>query len=158
MFSGRRVKDRLARGISSRRRVPDQPWKIARMKKIAYALALGAGLVLSLAGPSAHAGPIVQQLSSPTMSAAEFNSLFQPISGAAPMVSSFQFMNTPATGMMESQVFKGTGAAAGLYAYAYQIAVNNVSDTNGQPTSVNSATLAFNATPTPASFTPGATP
>ena len=30
--------------------------------------------------------------------------------------------------------------------------------TNGQPTSVNSATLAFNATPTPASFTTGGTP
>ena len=67
-------------------------------------------------------------------------------------------MNTPTTGMVESQVFQGTGTAAGLYAYAYQIAVNNVSDNNGQPTSVNSATLAFNSTPTPASFTSGSTP
>ena len=67
-------------------------------------------------------------------------------------------MNTPTTGMVESQVFKGTGAATGLYAYAYQIAVNNVSDINGQPTSVNSATLAFNATPTPANFTTGTAP
>ena len=137
---------------------PDQPWKIARMNKFTYALALGAGLVLSLAGPSVHAAPIVQQLATPTMTAAEFNSLFQPIPGAAPIMSSYQFMNTPTTGMVESQVFQGTGAATGLYAYAYQIAVNNVSDTNGQPTSVNSATLAFNATPTPASFTTGGTP
>ncbi len=129
------------------------------MKKITYALALGAGLVLSLAGPSAHASPIVQQLSTPTMTAAEFNSLFQPISGAAPILSSYQFMNTPGpTGMVESQVFQGSGAAAGLYAYAYQIAVNPVSDTSGQPTSVNSASLTFNATPTPAAFAPGATP
>jgi hypothetical protein len=59
--------------------------------------------------------------------------------------------------MVDSQVFQGTGAAAGLYAYAYQIAVNNVSDTTGQPTSVNSAALAFNSTPTPASFTSGST-
>jgi hypothetical protein len=128
------------------------------MKKITYALALGAGLVLSLAGPSAHASAIVQQLSTPTMSASEFNSLFQPISGVAPITSSYQFMNTPATGYVQSQVFQGTGAAAGLYAYAYQIAVNNVSDSNGQPTSVNSAALTFNATPAPAAFTPGATP
>jgi len=128
------------------------------MNKFTFALALGAGLVLSLAGPSAHATPIVQQLATPQMPSAEFNSLFQPISGAAPILSSFQFMNTPATGLMESQVFKGTGAATGLYAYAYQIAVNNVTDTNGQPTSVNSASLAFNATPTPASFTTGGTP
>lgn len=125
------------------------------MKNITYALALGAGLVLSLAGPSAHASAIVQQLGTPTMTAARFNSLFQPISGVAPINSSFQFMNTPATGYVESQVFQGTGAAAGLYAYAYQIAVNNVSDISGQPTSVNSASLTFNATPTVAPFTPG---
>jgi hypothetical protein len=128
------------------------------MKKFTYALALGAGLVLSLAGPSAHASAIVQQLGTPTMTAAQFNSLFQPISGAAPMTTTYQFMNTPATGLVESQVFQGTGAAAGLYAYAYQIAVNNVTDTSGQPTSVNSAALTFNATPTPAAFTTGAAP
>ena len=128
------------------------------MNKITYALALGAGLVLSLAGPSAHAAPIVQQLATPEMTSAQFNSLFQAIPGVAPISQSFQFMNTPATGLMESQVFQGTGSATGLYAYAYQIAVNNVTDTSGEPTSVNSASLAFNATPTPASFTAGATP
>jgi len=137
---------------------PDQPWKIARMNKFTFALALGAGLVLSLAGPSVHATPIVQQLATPSMTAAEFNSLFQPIADAAPITSSYQFLNTPTTGVVESQVFQGTGAAAGLYAYAYQIAVSNVSDVNGQPTSVNSASLAFNGTPTPASFSTGGTP
>ncbi len=128
------------------------------MNKFTFALALGAGLVLSLAGPSVHADPIVQQLATPTMTAADFNSLFQPIPGAAPIMSAYQFMNTPTTGMVESQVFQGTGVATGLYAYAYQIAVNNVSDVNGQPTSVNSASLSFNSTPTPASFTTGGTP
>ena len=44
----------------------DQPWKIARMNKITYALALGAGLVLSLAAPNAQAAPIVQSLTRPT--------------------------------------------------------------------------------------------
>ena len=134
------------------------------MNKFTFALALGAGLVLSLAGPSVDAaaiagsGPVVQQLATPTMTATEFNSLFQPIPGVAPITSSYQFMNTPTTGMVDSQVFAGKGAAAGLYAYAYQIAVNNVSDVSGQPTSVNSATLTFNGTPTPASFTTGGTP
>jgi hypothetical protein len=136
---------------------PDQPWKIARMNKFSFALALGAGLVLSLAGPSVHATAIVQQLATPSMTAAQFNSLFQPIPGAAPILSSYQFYNTPNTGVVDSQVFQGTGAATGLYAYAYQIAVNNVTDANGEPTSVNSATLAFNGTPTPASFTTGGT-
>jgi hypothetical protein len=128
------------------------------MNKITYALALGAGLVLSLAGPSATAAPIVQQLSTPSMSAATFNSLFKPIPGVAPITSSYQFMNTPTTGMVQSQVFQGTGSATGLYAYAYQIAVNNVTDVNGQPTSVNSATLAFNATPAVASLSGAAAP
>lgn len=127
------------------------------MNRITFALALGAGLVLSLAAPSAHAAPIVQQLATPTMSASEFSSLFKPIAGASVIKAPFTFMNTPTTGTMESQVFQGTGKAAGLYAYAYQIAVNNVTDTNGQPTSVNSASLAFNATPTPASFGTAAT-
>ncbi len=142
----------------------DQPWKIVRMNKSIFALALGAGLVLSLAGPCVHASaiasgvPVVQQLATPSMSASDFNSLFQPIPGVAPIMSSYQFLNTPTTGMVDSQVFQGTGAAAGLYAYAYQIAVNNVSDVNGQPTSINSASLAFNGTPTPASFTAGGTP
>ncbi len=128
------------------------------MNKFTFALALGAGLVLSLAGPSVHAAPIVQQLATPTMTAADFNKLFAPV--ADPIMSNYQFMNTPTTGMVESQVFQGIpgSTAGGLYAYAYQVAVNNVSDNNGQPTSVNSATLAFNSTPTPASFTSGSTP
>ena len=55
-------------------------------------------------------------------------------------------MNTPNAGVVESQVFTGTGAAAGLYAYAYQFGVNNVNDTSvNQPTSVNSASELFNA-------------
>jgi hypothetical protein len=122
------------------------------MNKFTYALALGAGLVLSLAGPSLQAAPIVQQLATPQMSAEQFNSLFKPIPGVAPITSSYQFMQTPTTGMVQSQVFQGEGAAEGLYAYAYQIAVNNVTDLSGEPTSVNSASLQFNATPVAANF------
>jgi hypothetical protein len=122
------------------------------MNRITFAFALGAGLVLSLADRSIQAAPIVQHLSTPQMTASEFDSLFKPIPGVSPITSAYQFMNTPTTGLVSSQVFKGVGAAAGLYAYAYQISVNNVSDTNGQPTSVNSASLTFNATPVPANF------
>jgi len=56
------------------------------MNKFTYALALGAGLVLSLAGPSAHASPIqdpvkIQDLKPTPLSADQFNSFFTPISG-----------------------------------------------------------------------------
>ena len=46
------------------------------MNKFTYALALGAGLVLSLAAPNAQADPIVQSLATADMSSAQFNSLF----------------------------------------------------------------------------------
>ncbi len=117
------------------------------MNKISYALALGAGLVLNAVSPTAHAAPIVQNLAAPEITAAQFNSLFKPIEGAAPITAAYQFMGTPVTGIVESQVLEGTGAAAGLYAYAYQFGVNNVNDVSGEPTSVNSASLQFNATP-----------
>jgi len=116
------------------------------MNKITYALALGAGLVLSVAAPNAQAAPIVQTLTPTEMSALQFNSLFAP--STTVLTSNYAFMNTPNAGVVESQVFTGTGAAAGLYAYAYQFGVNPVNDTSiNQPTSVNSASELFNATP-----------
>jgi hypothetical protein len=68
------------------------------------------------------------------------------------MVSQYQFQNTPVSGVVESQVFSGSGTATGLYAYAYQFGVNNVQDTTGQPTFVNSASMIFNATPVGTNF------
>jgi hypothetical protein len=122
------------------------------MNKIHYALALGAGLVLSVAAPTAQADPIVQSLTPTVMSASQFNSMFTP--QTAVLTSDYAFMNTPNAGVVESQVFAGTGAAAGLYAYAYQFGVNNVNDTSiNQPTSVNSASELFNATPVATNFT-----
>lgn len=115
------------------------------MNKISYALALGAGLALAQA---ASAAPIVQQLDSPEISASAFNSLFKPVAEAPPITQDFGFMNTPVTGVVQSQVFEGTGAYEGVYAYAYQFGVKNVTDTSGEPTSVNNASLQFNATPT----------
>ncbi len=132
----------------------DQPWKIARMNKITYALALGAGLVLSLASPNAQADPIVQTLTPTPMSASQFNSLYTP--STTVLTSGYDFMNTPNAGVVESQVFTGNAntAAAGTYAYAYQFGVNNAMDTSIQQlTSVNSASMLFNATPVGTDFT-----
>jgi hypothetical protein len=123
------------------------------MNKFTYALALGAGLVLGLATPTVHAdsmkgsAPIVQNLAPATMSAADFNKDFTATTGV--LTNTYTFMNTPTTGVVESQVFQGTGNFSGLTAYAYQFGVNNVTDNSGQATSVNSASLQFNATPNP---------
>ncbi len=155
-FSGRRVELRIDSLMTVRvvTNHPDQPWKIARMNKFTYALALGAGLVLSLAAPTVHADPIVQSLPPTNLTAAQFNADFTPVTGAF-LSNSYTFMNTPTTGVVESQVFQGTGMYQGLTAYAYQFGVNNVADNNGTPTSVNSASLQFGATPDPVSLTGG---
>jgi hypothetical protein len=134
--------------------LPDQPWKIARMNKFTYALALGAGLVLSLASPNAQADPIVQSLTTADLSASQFSSLFTPTPGVAALTQNYSFENTGTAGSVESQVFTGTGAATGLYAYAYQFTVNKATDvTTGEPTSVNSTSMLFNATPVVTNFT-----
>jgi hypothetical protein len=125
------------------------------MNKFTYALALGAGLVLSLTAPTVRAGAIVQNLPTGTMTAAQFNKLFTP--STTVLTNNYTVMNTPTTGVVESQVFQGHNAAAGLTAYAYQFDVNNVHDNNNQATSVNSASLTFNATPLPANLGTGST-
>jgi hypothetical protein len=108
--------------------------------------------VLSLAAPNAQADPIVQTLTPTPMSASQFNSLYTP--STTVLTQGYDFMNTPNAGVVESQVFTGTGAAAGTFAYAYQFGVNNAQDTSiQQPTSVNSASMLFNATPVGTDFT-----
>jgi hypothetical protein len=91
------------------------------------------------------------------MSAAQFNSYFTPISGDSTLSKPFTFMNTTDTaGTVQSQVFQGTGPAAGIYAYAYQIDVNpGVKDSTGQSIGVNSTAMYFNATPALASLVNG---
>ena len=124
------------------------------MKKFTFALALGAGLVLSLAGPSARASALVQSLPPQTLSASTFASEFTPVTPVSS--GTYSFLNTNNAGVVESQVFAGTGSFVGLYAYAYQFGVNNVNDTStNQATSVNSASMLFNATPTSAMLMPG---
>ncbi len=130
------------------------------MNKFTFALALGAGLVLSLAAPTAqadsmtgNASPVVQALAPANLTAAQFNQDFTATTGV--LTNTYTFMNTPTSGVVESQVFQGTGAYSGLTAYAYQFGVKNVADSTGTATSVNSASLQFNATPVPVSLNGG---
>jgi hypothetical protein len=123
------------------------------MNKFSLALALGTGLALSWVAPIAHADPIIQSLPAADMSASQFNSLFQPLNNAPALQSTFQFLGAPVSGTMESQVFQGTGAANGLYAYAYQVSVNDVNDSDGNPVNVQSTSFKFNATPVGTDFT-----
>ncbi len=116
------------------------------MKK--FALALGISLTLIGAATPAHAVAI-QTLATPNMSASTFDSLFQPIAQAPEMSSPFTYLGLApnASGVLESQVFAGTGAAQGYYAYAYQVDVNNTTDSSGSPVNVQSASWKFGATP-----------
>lgn len=116
------------------------------MNKITLALALGTGLALSPALPSARADAI-QPIATPTLSAATFNADFAPVNSAE--VSPFQFSGaTGPSGDIQSQVFQGLAGTpeAGKFAYAYQVQVNP-SDGSGMPNHVDSASLQFNATP-----------
>jgi hypothetical protein len=125
------------------------------MKKLSLALALGTGLTLCLAVPSvsraAGTQSTIQTLATPELTAAQFNSLFTPTSDPA-LSSTVEFLNTPGAGTLRSQVFQGTGAAAGLYAYAYQLSLNNTTNNLGEPVHIDSASWQFNSTPVATDF------
>jgi len=116
------------------------------MNKLMYSVTLATGLAISLVGTSARADAI-QSLSMADMSASQFNSLFNPIDEAPVLSSSFKYADAPVTGTVNSQVFKGTGVAEGLYAYAYQYALNNVADSDNTPVDLRGTSWKFNATP-----------
>ena len=119
------------------------------MNKSTFAIVMGTSLVLGLASPKTHAAAAsnaIQTLTTAQMSADTFNSLFTPYNTA--ILSPFAFSgSTGNSGLIESQVFKGQGAASGFYAYAYQLAVNNTTDANGNPVHVDSTSYNFGATP-----------
>ncbi len=110
-------------------------------------------IALTLAAPSVRASSMVDSITPGTLTAAQFNADFTAMNNA--MSNSFTLLNTPTTGTVESQAFRGVGQFLGLTAFAYQFHVNNVIDNTGQPASVNSAALAFNATPFPANLGSG---
>lgn len=131
------------------------------MNKFSLTLALGTGLALGATAPAARASssgtqtaqvPTIQTLSAANMSATEFNALFKPDTAA--QTSTIDFNGAPNSGVLASQVFTGgkdatSGVdATGLYAYAYQVAVNNVTNAQGEPTHIDGASWQFNATPT----------
>jgi hypothetical protein len=123
------------------------------MNKITLAVVVAAGLALGLAAPRTEAAAI-QTLSTPTLTAAQFNSLYTPYNNA--ILSPFQFDGTSSpSGLIQSQVFSGTGAATGTYAYAYQVAVNNQTDSSGTPVHVDSTSFKFNSTPLGTNFATG---
>jgi hypothetical protein len=121
------------------------------MNKMTFVLMMVTSLVLGLAAPQARASASatdhsIQTLTTGQMSADVFNSLFTPYNTA--ILSPFAFSgSTGNSGMIESQVFQGKGAASGFYAYAYQLAVNNSTDASGNPVHVDSTSYNFGATP-----------
>ncbi len=125
------------------------------MNKLKLAIALGTGLTLgTLINPAAQASSI-QQLSTPTLSATQFNDLFNPVSGGTVQNSAINFVGANNAGTISSEVFQGKDgtAAAGLYAYAYQLSVNNATNSvSGEPVHVDSTSFQFNSTPTGTDF------
>jgi hypothetical protein len=110
-----------------------------------------------MAAPTVQADPIIQTINPTELSAAQFNSLFQPVSNAPVMTSSFNlygYSGSSDSGVIQSQVFQGIGPEAGVYAYAYQIGVNpNATSSNGVPAHIDSASFVFNGTPVGADLT-----
>jgi hypothetical protein len=126
------------------------------MNKFTLAFALGAGLTFSLTAPSVKAGPVITTLTTPSISTSQFASDFTPLSSAPAMQSNFQLYNAsnPVTGVMQSEVFQGTGQFAGLYAYAYQVSVaGNTTDKSGAPVHLDGTSFIFNGTPVNADLT-----
>ncbi len=95
-------------------------------------IVLAAGLVLSLGGRAVHAASTpadIRTLGTQTISASAFDAMFTPYNNA--ILSPFRFDGSATdSGLIQSQVFQGTGKMAGLYGYAYQVAVNPASDTH----------------------------
>jgi hypothetical protein len=127
------------------------------MNKFTLALALGTGLTLSMAAPPVNADPIINTLATPTIAASDFSKDFTPITDAPAITSNFQLYgaSNPTTGVVQSQVFQGTGSMAGLYAYAYQVSVSpgTTDSTTGSPVHLDGTSFIFNGTPVTADLT-----
>jgi hypothetical protein len=127
------------------------------MKKLTLALAFGTGLaVQAMFAPSAHAALTIQTLKSPTLTADAFNTLFTPVSGGTVQNSPINFVGATNAGTISSEVFQGNAgtAAAGLYAYAYKLSVQNTTNSiSGEPVHIDGTSFQFNSTPTGTDFT-----
>ena len=130
------------------------------MNKLSLAFALGTGLALATApaaraAASATTAPEIQTLSAGSMTAAEFNALFKPDTKV--QTSTIDFAGATGAGTLSSQVFAGGKAngedATGLYAYAYQVSLNNTNNASGEPVHLDGTSWQFNATPTGSNLT-----
>jgi hypothetical protein len=84
------------------------------------------------------------------MSSTTFDGLFTAMPNAPVISSPFTFQGSqgsPTSGNVVSQVFKGTGDAANLYAYAYQYDLNNATDSDNAPVDLKGTSWKFNSTP-----------
>lgn len=138
------------------------------MKTFKLAQVLGAALALATAAPNAVRAEAMPnsgdgaatspQFANEVLTPAQFNNLFSIETDV--LTSGFQFVNSPVSGTVRSQVFKGKDgtAAAGLYAYAYQVSSNPVpqaasADGNKQLNDFDGIAFRFNATPIMTNFT-----
>ena len=127
----------------------DHPRKIVSMNKFLSAIALGAGLILATASAPAARASAIQTLDEQGMTASQFDALFRPMAASPAMTSTYQYVDAPASGTVGSQVFQGIAgtAAAGLYAYGYDLTVNRGTTNLGEPLHTDSASFQFGATP-----------
>jgi len=129
------------------------------MNKLTSAVVVGIGWACALLVSPVQADPIIQTINPTQLTVSQFNNLFQPISNAPVMTSTYNlygYTGASDTGVMQSQVFQGVAGtvAEGLYAYAYQIGVNSgVTTSSGVPAHVDSASFVFNGTPVGSDFT-----
>ena len=132
------------------------------MNKFTLALALGTGLTLSLAAPSAQADPIISTLQTPSISAAHVQ---QPV--LADHQRPGDDVDLPvlrrsnrSRAWCSPRCSRGRADVAGLYAYAYQVSVStNVtnSTTGSAPVHLDGTSFDLQRHPGPGpDLTPGA--
>lgn len=116
------------------------------MNGFTRSLVLCATLALSFTlATTATRAAAISTLNTQSISADQFNTLFTPYNNAILSPFTFAGASSP-SGLVQSQVFQGTGAATGLYAYAYQVAANPATDGSGEPVHVDSLSFAFKGT------------
>ena len=129
------------------------------MNKLTLALALGTGVSLGTAvTTSAVADDDQDEPDAPhrrDVGRRNSTNCSRPIASAPALKESYQFLGAPVAGTVRSQVFEGIGAAAGKYAYAYQVSVSRGKSETGDSAYVDSLSYKFNDTPLETSYVEG---
>ena len=118
-------------------------------------IAMGVALALALSSAPAARAAAIQTLDEQAITASQFNTLFDPVASTPALNQSYQYAGAPVSGTVGSEVFEGKAgtAAAGLFAYAYNLAVASGTTNAGEPLHTDSASFQFNATPVGADLT-----